>query len=491
MAVSAATNVLEAAAPPNNIQAEQALLGAILLNPGVLGTVIGVIKTAEQFYRRRHVLIFDSMLRLDADGLEIDVVTLEEDLKKHETFEEAGGSEYLIELAEASPSSEGARQYAEIVRDKDILRSIATTATSVREKAFTPSAQAVDLIEEFEREVFRLGAQRFHQDTKSVLDILKEFRDQVAYFKRLRSENNSVPGLPSGYKDLDVVTTGFKKGELIIMAARPGHGKTSLALNIATNVALTAQRRRDDGKGGVAFYSLEMRAVELISRVVCSEAKVNLKDVRSGTISPSQERSLDETQQELAQTPFFVDDTFDLSMPEIRAKSRRLKERYDIELVVVDYLQLLQADSRLDRHEQIGVISRGMKGLARELEIPVIALAQLNRSIESRRGAAQRPMLSDLRESGSIEQDADIVAFIQRDQMLSPEARVRAEEDLRAERVHMSEDEFEAHKDIEPATLIIAKNRSGPISDVQLMFRKSCTSFEPAEERYRRTFGSD
>ena len=298
-------------------------------------------------------------------------------------------------------------------------------------------------------------------------------------------------GLPSGFSDLDRITTGFKGGELLILAARPGHGKTSLALNIAENIAISAAdrhnkratKRGEDPEsykkpGGVLFFSLEMTGVELATRLVCSCARLSLRDVRSGMISRGQEQDLVEAEGLLQNAALFIDDSFNLTMAEVRAKSRRLKESADIEVVVVDYLQLIQGDLKLDRHEQIGMITRGLKALARELEIPVLAMAQLNRSIEQRTGARQRPMLSDLRESGSIEQDADMVMFIQRDNVLDNK---KQDQQQKAKAQIEDADEREARFDVEPATLIIAKNRNGPVDDVRLMFRKSCTRFEKAD----------
>lgn len=473
--------------PPHSIEAEQALLAAIFIDNNVLFDVIRVLRQSAPFYRTAHGLIYESMVSLSERGIEITWTSVAEELSRRGQIEEAGGRDYLQEVTEATPSSAGAAHYAEVVRDKWILRAVIQSTSELRTAAYNPTTETKDLIDRFEAEVFKLGAQRFNADAKSIQMLLTEVQQQIAMFRTLRNENNAVPGLPSGFKDLDRLTTGFKAGELLVLAARPGHGKTSIALNIAEHVALNAHNRtnRKGGRdGGVAFFSLEMTGVELVSRVLCSIAGVSLQTVRHGELSKAAERSLHEAQEVLSQSPFYVDDSFVLTMPEIRAKARRLKDRYNIEMVIVDYLQLVQADTRLDRHEQIAVISRGMKALARELEIPVIALAQLNRSIESRRGEHQRPMLSDLRESGSIEQDADMVMFIQRDRMLDSTKQAEAQRAAAT----MGEAERETYLDVEPARLIIAKNRNGPIGDVELTFRKSCTRFESAARRAHEHF---
>ncbi|MCA8938223.1 MAG: replicative DNA helicase, partial [Planctomycetes bacterium] len=325
-------------------------------------------------------------------------------------------------------------------------------------------------------------------DTHTIQSVLVEVQQQIETFRRMRSEHDALAGLPSGYTDLDKITTGFKGGELIVLAARPGHGKTALALNIAEHIAISADRRehKKSGGGGCAVFSLEMRASELVSRMLCSLAGVSLRDVRNGNLSQGDENNLRDATERLAQSPLFIDDSFTISMAEIRAKCRRLKERYDIECVMVDYIQLISGDSGVDRHELIGRYSRGLKALARELNVPVFALSQLNRQIEQRRGVQQRPMLSDLRESGSIEQDADMVMFIQRDRMLSAEEMKRAQQE--AELLEGRE-KFN-FLDVEPATLVVAKNRSGPIGDVTLSFRKSCTRFEAMELNAHAHFAS-
>lgn len=477
--------------PPHSIEAEKELIGALFLDNQVLNDVVGVVKRGGFFYRTAHGLIFDAMVALANEGKEFTWVTVANHLEQHGNLNEAGGMDYMRECTQFAPTSAGAVHAAETIRDRYILRQVISTASDVRAQAFDPTAKAETLIETFESKVFELGNQRFHQDSRNIVELLGEFQVQLEAFKELRLSNDAVVGLPSGFKDLDRISTGFHPGQLLIMAARPGHGKTSLALNLATQIALAApdreNRREGGGDGGVAFFSLEMTGVEIVSRVLCGEAKVSLKDVRQGNISKLEERALQEAKERLMLAPLFFDDSFTISMTEIRAKARRLKQKHNIEMVVVDYLQLISGDSGKDRHEFIGQITRGLKALARELEIPVLALAQLNRKIEDRRGVAQRPQLSDLRESGSIEQDADMVMFIQRDRMLDAAAMAQAQENARA---ILDEQERFNYLNIEPATLIIAKNRSGPVDDVQMSFRKSCTRFEAAADAARHHFAS-
>lgn len=454
-------------APPSSLDAEKALLGAIFIDNSALNDVTTIVRSPSQFYRTFHGDIYAAMLRLFDAGKEIDWVTVAHELLKTGTaYTEETLMHELCGITEDSPCGAGAEQYAEVVRDKYILRSVAATSARVHEAAYDPTVSASELIEQFEGEVFSLGAERFVSEIKAVAPLVAESEKQAEQFKTLRYTNDQIPGITSGFRDLDRITTGFKGGELIIIASRPGHGKTSLALNMATAVALS--------EGTVAMFSLEMTGVELVSRMVCSMADVGLKKIRLGETSNHDEDKLVAARKSLSATSMFIDDSFSLTMSDIRAKCRRLADKKDLSIVMVDYLQLIHVTGKLDRHEQIGTISRGLKALARELNVPVIAMAQLNRSIEQRRGSFQRPMLSDLRESGSIEQDADVVMFIQRDRMLDAakydEAATQAEA--------MDANAREQFDDVEPATLVVAKNRSGPIGDVGLMFRKGCTRFE-------------
>lgn len=449
--------------PPHSIEAEQAVLGAIFVDPGCLSEISLILKHPRMFWRTSHQHIFQAIMDLSAEGHEIDWVSVGEQVRSNGALEECGGKDalhtYLSEMSHSVPSAYGAERYATIVRDRSLMREIILRATDIRGMALDETLTPGDVIDKLEQDVFEIAAQRFHGETHSVQALIQQVMEQQARMRewRLKHDGHSLPGLSSGYSDLDAYTTGWKPGELIVVGARPGQGKTSLMLNLAENMALDTVNRREDGRGGVLLFSLEMTATELVQRVICSNAGVDLKKVKLGLYNKEEEGELKEATQRLAQAAFFVDDSFTLNMSEIRSKARRMKERHDIDCIFVDYLQLVKDNDRLDRHLQIGNISRGMKALARELNIPVITAAQLNRSVEQRSSREKRPMLSDLRESGSIEQDADQVLMIHKKE--SEEGTIDPNE-------------------IAEIDLIVAKNRNGPTGDVEMLFRKRYTRFE-------------
>jgi replicative DNA helicase len=448
--------------PPHSIEAEQAVLGAIFVDPGCLPDVSLLLKKPEMFWRASHQHIYRAIQDLSSEGHEIDWVSVGEQVKKNGAAEDCGGSDalhaYLSDISQGVPSAYGAERYATIVRDRGLMREIILRASDIRSMAMDETRTPGDVIEKLERDVFEIAAQRFHGNTKSVQELITQVMDQQARMKewRLKHDGTLLPGLSSGYEEIDQYTTGWKAGELIVVGGRPGQGKTSLLLNLAENIALQAQDRRDDGKGGVLLFSLEMTATELVQRVICSNAGVDLRKVKLGLYNKEEEAELKGATSRLASAAIFVDDSFTLNLSEIRSKARRMKERNDIECIFVDYLQLVKDNDRLDRHLQIGNISRGLKALARELNVPVITAAQLNRGVEQRSAREKRPMLSDLRESGSIEQDADQVLLIHRKE--SEEGAVDTNE--------MAE-----------VDLIIAKNRNGPTGDVEMRFQKRYTRF--------------
>lgn len=449
--------------PPHSIEAEQAVMGAIFVDPGCLPEVTLILKKPEMFWRASHQHIYRAIQSLSAEGHEIDWVSVGEQVRKDGALDECGGADalhsYLSEISHSVPSAYAAERYATIVRDRSLMREIILRAGDIRSMALDETKSPGDVIEKLEQDVFDIAAQRFHGQTHTVQALIQQVMEQQARMRewRLSHDGHALPGLSSGYSDLDAFTTGWKPGELIVIGARPGQGKTSLMLNLAENIALDTHNRRDDGKGGVLLFSLEMTATELVQRVICSNAGVDLKKVKLGLYNKDEEGELKAATQRLAQAAIFVDDSFTLNLSEIRSKARRMKERHDIECIFVDYLQLVKDNDRLDRHLQIGNISRGLKALARELEIPVITAAQLNRGVEQRSSREKRPMLSDLRESGSIEQDADQVLMIHKKE--SEEGMIDTNE--------MAE-----------IDLIIAKNRNGPAGDVEMLFRKRYTRFE-------------
>lgn len=449
--------------PPHSIEAEQAVLGAIFVDPGCLPEVTLILKSPEMFWRASHQRIYRAIQDLSSEGHEIDWVSVGEQVRKNGALDECGGSDalhaYLSDISHSVPSAYGAERYAAIVRDRALMREIILRAGDIRSMALDETRTPGDVIEKLERDVFEIAAQRFHGETHSVQMLIQKVMEQQSKMRewRLSHDGHALPGLSSGYSDLDAFTTGWKPGELIVIGARPGQGKTSLLLNLAENIALDSHNRRDDGKGGVLVFSLEMTATELVQRVICANAGVDLKKVKLGLYNKQEEAELKEATGRLAQAAIFVDDSFTLNLSEIRSKARRMKERHDIECVFVDYLQLIKDNDRLDRHLQIGNISRGLKALARELNIPVITAAQLNRGVEQRSSREKRPMLSDLRESGSIEQDADQVLMIHRKE---------------------SEDGAIDTSELAEVDLIVAKNRNGPTGDVEMLFRKRFTRFE-------------
>ena len=449
--------------PPHSIEAEQAVMGAIFVDPGCLPEVTLILKKPEMFWRASHQHIYRAIQSLSAEGHEIDWVSVGEQVRKDGALDECGGADalhsYLSEISHSVPSAYAAERYATIVRDRALMREIILRAGDIRSMALDETKSPGDVIEKLEQDVFDIAAQRFHGQTHTVQALIQQVMEQQARMRewRLSHDGHALPGLSSGYSDLDAFTTGWKPGELIVIGARPGQGKTSLMLNLAENIALDTHNRRDDGKGGVLLFSLEMTATELVQRVICSNAGVDLKKVKLGLYNKDEEGELKAATQRLAQAAIFVDDSFTLNLSEIRSKARRMKERHDIECIFVDYLQLIKDNDRLDRHLHIGNISRGLKALARELEIPVITAAQLNRGVEQRSSREKRPMLSDLRESGSIEQDADQVLMIHKKE--SEEGMIDTNE--------MAE-----------IDLIIAKNRNGPAGDVEMLFRKRYTRFE-------------
>jgi replicative DNA helicase len=458
--------------PPHSIEAEQAVLGAIFVDPGCLPEITLILKRAESFWRTSHQHIYAAIQQLSAEGHEIDWVSVGEQVRKAGRLDECGGADalhnYLVEISHRVPSAYGAERYATIVRDRSLMREIILRAGDIRAMALDETRSPGDVIEKLERDVFEIAAQRYHGETHTMQQLIQQVMEQQQKLREWRNSNDGtlLPGLTSGYPILDSYTTGWKSGELVVIGARPGQGKTSLLLNLAENIAWDRFQNREDGKGGVLVFSLEMTATELVQRILCSRAEVDLKRVKLAAYSREEEAQLKHAMSELATAPLFVDDSFTLNMSEIRSKARRMKERHDIDAVFVDYLQLVKDQDRLDRHLQIGNISRGLKSLARELEIPVITAAQLNRGVEQRSSREKKPMLSDLRESGSIEQDADQVLLIHRKEDEDTLASINVEE-------------------LAAVDLIVAKNRNGPTGDIPFHFHKRTTKFVPVDFRHK------
>ncbi|HEV3002069.1 MAG TPA: replicative DNA helicase [Solirubrobacteraceae bacterium] len=439
--------------PPHSLEAEQSVLGAILLSERAMyALVIDEGLKPEDFYRERHSLIFGAMMALYSENEPIDVLTVSERLRQEGNLERAGGQAAVDALAGAVPAAGHARQYARIVRDHALMRRLLNTTYEIQESVAEQHAPPRELVEQAERAMLEVAHDDRQKDFRSIEEILDVELDKL---HRLSLEHTALTGTPSGFKDLDEMTGGFQPGNLIIIAARPSMGKSALVTNIAENAAI-------DHNHPVALFSLEMSETELAQRFVASQARIKGDELRKGRVAEHKWPKILEASQRLARAPLFIDDSSDVGLLEIRAKARRLHQQHGLGLVIIDYLQLMRPDGRIEnRVEQIGQMSRGLKILARELEVPVIALSQLNRGVEQRHD--KRPVLSDLRESGSIEQDADLVAFIYRDEYYDRESEREGEADI-----------------------IVAKHRNGAIGDVVLTFQKEYPKFlNYAGERFQ------
>ncbi|HEV7733382.1 MAG TPA: replicative DNA helicase [Candidatus Binatia bacterium] len=434
--------------PPQSLDAEESVLGGILLDNHAIDRVTEQVRV-DDFYREAHRKIFRAMLSLSERNEPADLVTLAEVLRARGELTDVGGSAYLAELAERVPTAANVGNYAKIVREKAICRNLITTATAIAQRGYDPANDVKELMDRAEQEIFSLSEREVKPAFVRIDALLAETFKTI---DRLAANKQSVTGVPTGYTDLDNMLAGLQPSDLIIIAARPSMGKTAFCLNIAENAGLRAD-------AGVAVFSLEMSKEQLAMRMLCSEARVDLSKVRTGHLNDHEFRELAEAAARLSYAPIYIDDTPALSVLELRSKARRLSRdpNAKLKLVVVDYLQLMRGSEGKDSREQeISEISRSLKALAKELHVPVIALSQLNRQVESR--SPPRPRLSDLRESGAIEQDADVIAFIYRE-----EAYI---EDTDKKGV---------------AEIIIAKQRNGPVGSVELTFLREFTRFENRE----------
>jgi replicative DNA helicase len=438
------------AAPPHSLEAEQAVLGAVLQSDRThYAYIIEEGLRPEDFYRERHRTIFESMLALYAASEPIDVLTVTEHLRSRGKLDELGGPGEIDLLTAAAPSVGALRSYGQIVKDHALLRNLLGATYEIQAAVHGHDAAPREIVERAEKTILEVAHDDRQKDFRKVGDVLHA---EITKWQALSAEGRSLTGTPSGFADLDAITGGFQKGNLIVIAARPSMGKSALVTNIAENVALDKERRR-----AVALFSLEMSEAELAQRFIASQASIKGDDLRKGRLKDeSKWKRVLRVAAEYDAAPLFVDDSSDLGILDLRAKARRLHQQAPdgLGLIVVDYLQLMRADARIEsRVQQVGEISRGLKILARELEVPVIALSQLSRGVESR--TDKRPMLSDLRESGQIEQDADLVVFIYRDEYYNPETTERPGE----------------------AELIIAKHRNGGLGEVPLTFQNEYPRF--------------
>ncbi|MDZ4786856.1 MAG: replicative DNA helicase [bacterium] len=435
--------------PPHSQEAEEAVLGGILLDNESINAALEII-SAEDFYRAAHKTIFHAMVNLTERREPIDIVILSNELKSLTALDDCGGVEYLSKLNSASPTSANVAFYSRIIKEASLRRRLIHEATDIISSSYSDENDIEDYIDSVEQRILSVSDYRVTPSFYRVGDIVK---DSIKQVEKLYDRKELVTGCATGFKDLDRITSGFQPSELIIIAARPSMGKTALALGIAQNVGLNSNKP-------VAVFSLEMSKEQLVMRMLCCEARVDGSRVRTGHLGERDFPRIVEAASKIAEAPIFIDDSPALSITEMRAKCRRLHRDSSLSLILVDYLQLMRspAYSSVSREQEISDISRSLKALAKELQVPVIALSQLNRSVESRND--KRPMMSDLRESGAIEQDADVIGFIYRDDFYnkdSPEKGV--------------------------AELIIAKQRNGPTGTVRLSFSPESTRFDDLVER--------
>ena len=438
--------VQTAPVPPQNLDAEESVLGAMMLSPGAIGAVSEVLDgDGRDFYRESHARIYKAALALYGKGEPVDAITLVDELDERGDLEVVGGSTRIHELATLVPASANARHYAQIVHETAILRGLIQAGGEIARLGWERPGDATSLVDRAEQIVFELGQERASSEFSAIEDLLMESFERITHLYELGAD---VTGVPSGFRDLDRITSGFQEGNLVIVAARPGMGKSALGLGFAANVAVRTQQP-------VALFTLEMSKAEVTQRLMCAEAKVELHRLRTGRLAADDWPRLTAACDRLAKAPLYVDDTGSITMMEIRSKARRLKSKHpDLGLIVVDYLQLMTSGTNPEnRVQEVSQISRSLKVLARDLEVPIIAMSQLSRAVEQRHD--KRPILSDLRESGSIEQDADIVTFIYRDDYYNPEDS----------------------PDPGVAEVIVAKHRNGPTDKVKLSFISQYAKF--------------
>ena len=430
---------------PHSDEAEQAVLGSMLSSGPAVNKAFEKKLTAEHFYKNAHTLIFSAMAKLNKDNEPIDTVSVVELLTKSKDLDKVGGAYYLSGLIEVVPTTAHVDRYIKIVIEKSVLRNLIYLANDISKEAYDDSQEVDDILETVQKSIFSITQDALQKDFEEIDPVLIKTFDKI---DKIASHKGTVIGVPSGFHELDQLTTGFQDGDLIIIAGRPGMGKTSLALNMMRNAAI-------DSKKKIGFFSLEMANEQLAMRLLCSEARVDSNLVRRGDLPKSQYKNLSLAVGPLSKSDIYLDDTPALSILELRAKARRLKNDVDLDMIIVDYLQLMQGPKGAEsRQQEIATISRSMKALAKELEIPIVALSQLSRAVEQRAGS-KKPKLSDLRESGAIEQDADVVIFLYRDEEYNKDADNEGK-----------------------AEIIVAKQRNGPTGTVEAAFISRYTRFE-------------
>jgi len=445
--------------PPHSPEAEQGVLGCILLSPNeCLGQCIEKFKSGEEvFYDLRHQTIFKALAEMYDSRVPIDVITLQQRLKDKQLLEQVGGLAYLSVLPDAVPSAANLTYYLEIVYEKYLLRKMIHVCSDVVGRVYDHEGEVDALMDEVERDVLHISESRVQTQSTTIKQLIHQAINTIEQF---HARQGQLSGIATGFGDLDKMTSGLHPGEMVVIAARPSIGKTSLAMNMAEHAAV-------DQKMPVGVFSLEMTAESLVLRLLCSRARVNLRNIRDGFLSERDFVKLTTAAGHLSGCPLFIDDTSGLSILQLRAKARRLHQQHGIKLFVIDYLQLLHSTARRaeNRQQEIADISGGIKALAKELKVPVIVLSQLNRDFE--KDKSRKPNLADLRESGSIEQDADLVGLLYRADPEDPTRRRESDDDALSQ-------------DVVPVNLLVAKQRNGPTGDVHLVFQRSMTRFESA-----------
>ena len=429
--------------PPQNISAEQAALGSMLLQEDAILHGVDILRP-EDFYKKSHQIIFKCILELFEKSRGVDLVTLTEELNRINLLEEIGGVTYLTNLINSVPTAANIEYYIKIIEEKSILRNLINSATKIISMGYEEKEDAKILLDKAEHLIFEVSERNLGQSFVPIKEILQDSFEKI---ESLYHRGEFITGVPSGFDEFDDITTGFQPTELIVIAGRPGMGKTAFCMTIAQYIAVSKSIP-------VAVFSLEMSKSQLVQRMLCSEARVDAHNLRKGRLAESDWPTLSMAAGRLASAPIFIDDTAGISCLEIKAKARRLKAQHNLGLVIVDYLQLISSSGRLEnRQQEISDISRSLKGLARELNVPVIAVSQLSRAVEQRE--RKRPRLSDLRESGAIEQDADLVVFLFREEYYRPKTEKKG-----------------------IAEVIISKQRNGPTGQIDLAFVKEYAKFE-------------
>ncbi len=436
--------------PPQAVELERDVLGALMLEKGKDIIVLDILK-AESFYNEKHQKIFQAVTELSVNHNPIDYHTVILQLKKNGHLNQIGGPHYIVSLTSKVGSAAHIEYHSKIIAEKYIQRELIRLSSEIQKKAYDDSEDVYNLLEFSQQEVFELAMGSIKKETQKIDAVLKQAIDQI---EEASKREDGLSGTPSGYTNLDRVTSGWQRSDLIILAARPSMGKTAFVLSMSRNMAVMHDK-------AIAFFSLEMASVQLVNRLISSETELNSNKLRNGQLAEHEWVQLDEKIQKLYKAKIFIDDTPAISLFELRSKCRKLKSKENIDIIIIDYLQLMSGppETKGNREQEVSMISRGLKSISKELDLPIIALSQLNRSVEMRSGD-KRPQLSDLRESGAIEQDADIVMFIHR-----------------PEKMGITED-AEGNSTKGLAEIIIAKHRNGPVTDVTLRFREEFARFE-------------